>query len=110
MRNTRYPLVRLPSDTQVTLFLIKEELKTRKLFHALHKVGMGDCYFEPHLDALILQSAGIYKVSDKIFEVYNAIMDKRSKKIETDNDLIMKQAMKAYMELKSLKKKTQRNS
>jgi len=34
-------------------------------------------------------------------------MDKRSKRIDMDHDLIMKQAMKAYMELKSFKKELQ---
>lgn len=100
----RYPLVKLPSNAQITLFLIKEELKARKLFHALHEVGLDDCYFQPHLDSLILRSVGIDDGSDETFEVYTAIMDKRSKKIDMDHDVIMKQAMKAYMELKSLKK------
>src|SRR4051812_27176335 len=107
LKNMRYPLVKVPSDTQVALFLIKEELKTRKLFRALHQVGLDDCYYQPHLDALILQSVGVYDGTDETFGVYTEIMDRRSKKIGMDNELIVGQALKAYMELKRLKKELQ---
>ena len=36
----RYSLVRLPEKTEVVLFLIKEELKMRKLFQILQAAGM----------------------------------------------------------------------
>lgn len=107
LRNMHYPLVKLPSDTQIALFLIKEELKTRKLFQALHEAGLDDCYYQPHLDTLILQSVGVYDGTDETFEVYTEIMDRRSKKIDMDHELIVKQAMKAYIELKNLKKELQ---
>lgn len=107
LRNMHYPLVKLPSDTQIALFLIKEELKTRKLFQALHDAGLDDCYYQPHLDTLILQSVGVYDGTDETFELYTEIMDRRSKKIDMDHELIVKQAMKVYMELKRLKKELQ---
>ena len=102
--NMRYPLVKLPSDTQITLYLIKEELKSRKLFQALHEVGLDDCYFQPHLDSLILRSVGIDDGLDETFEVYTAIMDKRSKKIDMDHDLIYEAAMRAIWSLRVLRK------
>jgi len=104
LQNMRYPLVKLPSDTQIALFLIKEELKTRKLFQALHEVGLDDCYYLPHLDTLILQSVGAHDGTDETFDAYTQIMDRRSQKINTDHERNMKQAMKTYMELKRLKK------
>lgn len=103
-RNFKYPLVKLPFDTQMTLFLIKEELKSRKLFHALHEAGLDDCYFQPHLDTLILRSVEMDDGTDDTFGIYYEIIDRRSKKIEADNDSIMKQALKAYMELLEVKK------
>ena len=101
----RLPLVKLPSDTQITLYLIKEELKSRKLFHALHEAGLDDCYFQPHLDSLILRSIGWDDGSDETFMTYHAIVERRSRKIEADNDSIMKQALKVYNELILEKKK-----
>lgn len=101
---SRFPIVKLPSKTQHSLYLIKEELKTRKLFHALHQVGLDDCYFQPHLDSLILKSIGLDDHTDETFNKYDDIVEKRSKKIEADYGSIMKQALKAYMELIELKK------
>lgn len=100
-----FPLIKLPTEDQLTLYLIKEELKSRKLFHALHEVGLDDCYFQPHLDSLILRSVGLDDHTDETFARYDAILDKRSKKIEADYDSIMKQALKVYHELLNEKKK-----
>jgi hypothetical protein len=101
----RNPILKLPLDIQYTLYLIKEELKSRKLFHALHEVGLDDCYFQPHLDSLILRSLGIDDNTDETFARYDAILDKRSKKIEADYDSIMKQVLKVYHELLNEKKR-----
>ncbi|MCZ8216204.1 MAG: hypothetical protein O9262_08195 [Cyclobacteriaceae bacterium] len=102
---TKHPIVRIPDNIQRSIYLIKEELKSRKLFHALHEVGIDDCYFQPHLDILIMESLGLCDGTDETFKMYDEIMDKRSKKIEADNDSIMRQALKAYQELLHEKKK-----
>jgi len=101
----RYPLVKLPSDTQIALYLIKEELKSRKFFRTLQQAGLHDCYFQPHLDLLILRGLDLDDDSDKVFDAYYDIIEHRSKKIDADDESIMKQALKVYMELKRLKKK-----
>lgn len=98
------PLVKIPPKSQIALYLIKEELKSRKLFHGLHTVGLDDCYFQPHLDSLILHSMNIDDNSDETFMIYDQIMDKRSRKIKAGHDSIMKQSLKVYHELLSLKK------
>lgn len=95
----------MPDNIQVSIYLIKEELKSRKLFHALHEVGLDDCYFQPHLDSLIMESLGLSDDTDETFRRYDEIMDRRSKKIEADNDSIMKQALKVYHELLNEKSK-----
>lgn len=107
--NPRFPLVKLPCETQVALYLIKEELKSRKLFHALHEVGLDDCYFQPHLDSLILRSIGLDDGSDETFMAYHTIVERRSRKIEADNDSIMKQALKVFNELILEKKRRKEN-
>ncbi len=99
------PLAKVPKNVDMALFLIKEELKCRKLFHALHIAGLDDCYFQPHLDSLITRTIGLYDGKDETFNAYDEIMDRRSRKIESDNDSVMKQAMKAYTEILILKKK-----
>ncbi|MBA4054151.1 MAG: hypothetical protein C0490_05515 [Marivirga sp.] len=101
----KYPLVKIPTDIQFTLYLIREEIKSRKMFRALHEARIGDCYFQPHLDSLILESLGLDDGNDKIFSIYDHIVEKRSRKIEADYDSIMNQAFKVYQELINEKKK-----
>jgi hypothetical protein len=105
MKNFRFPLIKLPTNVQESLYLIREELKSRKLFHALHEVGLDDCYFQPHLDSLILRSVGLDDGTDETFMIYHTIVERRSRKIEADYDSIMKQALKVYNELLLEKKK-----
>lgn len=104
-KDIRFPIVKLPSDVQYSLFLIKEELKIRKFFNMLEEAGLSDCYFQPHLDRVILLSVGLDDDSDEMFTIYTDIIEKRSKKIEPYNDSIMKQALKVYQELMKEKKK-----
>jgi len=101
--NVKNPqLIKLPRDVQFSLYLIREELKSRKLFHALGEIGVTDCNFQPCLDILILESMGIEKRSDETLSVCYDILERRSKKIEVDAESIMKQTLKVYWELRNL--------
>lgn len=103
------PLVRMPDDIQTILYLIGEELKSRRLFHALHKIGIDDCYFQVHLDSLILSQIGLDDGRDDTFHLYTDIMDKRCKKIAADRESVMKQALRVYHELLQVKKSGRTN-
>jgi hypothetical protein len=95
----RFPLIKLPQKIDYCLYLIKEELKSRRFFEGLHKVGVDDIYFQPHLDKLILKSVGLDDGTDETSEFYFKVMERRSKKVLADNDSIVTQALKVYMEL-----------
>ncbi len=95
----------LTRENQLSLHLIREELKSRKFFGALQDMGLDDCYFQPHLDTLILQSLNMDDDTDETFDAYYEIMERRSKKIDIDNDSIMRQALKAYKELLDQKRR-----
>lgn len=101
MKSTPLPIVKLPEDMQFSLYLIKEELKCRKMFRALHKIGLDDCYFQPHLDSAILISMGLNDGTDETFNFYNAIIERRSRKIKADPESITRQALKCYNEIMS---------
>jgi len=109
-QNKGYPLVKLPSETQLSLFLITEELKIRKLFNTLREIGIEDCYYEPDLSFLILKSVGLNDGKDETFYHFSDLMDKRSEKIKPEHDSIMKQALKVYQELMNEKKKKRKSS
>jgi hypothetical protein len=99
----KHPLVKLLADVQFTLALIREELRCRKLFHGLREAGLEDCYFQPHLNSLIMHSMGIDDLPDATYTQYESILEKRSRKIEEDGESIMKQALKVYAELVALR-------
>lgn len=105
LKDSHQPVVKLPSKDRVSIYLIKEELKSRKLFQVLHKVGLDDCLFQPHLDLLILLNVGLYDGTDETFNIYDRIIERRSKKIQADNESITEQAFKVYRELKYEKRK-----
>src|SRR5687767_14730320 len=80
-----------PSDT--LLFIIAQELKIRRLFIGLQKAGFDDCYFEPHLDKLIFAELGLDDGRDETLELYSEIIEKRCRKIEPNQESIMKGAL-----------------
>lgn len=97
--NRYYPLIKMPSHMEVTLFLIGEELKSRKFFNSLQELGLDDSYYQPHLDELIMANVRLDDDSNDTFDFYYNIMEKYSKKIEPDKDSITEQALNAYTEL-----------
>lgn len=100
-KTTRYPLVKLPSNIQLVLYLIQEELKSRKLFHALRHAALTDCPYQPCLDTLILQTLRFPQpLADEMYLHYSDILDKRSGKLTPEN--FTRQAFKAYLELRML--------
>jgi hypothetical protein len=105
MNNSSFSLVKLPDEIQLTLFLIKEELKSRKLFYLLEKIGVNESAYEPHLDKIILKNLDLDDGKDETFSMYFEIMEKRTRKVKGTNESLMKQAMKAYVELVAEKNK-----
>lgn len=100
-----YPLIKLPAKIDHCLFLIREELKSRRFFDGLHRVGLDDIHLQPHLDRLILKSIGLDDGTDATDQFYFELVERRSKKIGTDNDSVVLQALKVYMELVTEKKR-----
>lgn len=53
---------------------------------------------------------GLCDGTDETFRIYDEIIDRRSQKIEADNDSIMKQALKVYHELLNVKEELGRKN
>ena len=100
-----YGMVKLPAHIDETLFLIKEELRSRRFFEGLHSVGLDDVYLQPHLDRVILKKVGLDDGTDATSEFYFRIMERRTKKVEADNDSLVTQAINVYIELITEKKR-----
>lgn len=52
-------MVRLPHKTDLTLYLIREELKSEKFFNGLHKIGIEECPYQPRLGKAVLATIGL---------------------------------------------------
>jgi len=98
-------LLKFPEQTELLLLLIKEELKSAKLFNGLAKLGLEDCYYQPNLSNIILTQAGFDDCPDELMNFYVALVDKYSERIENDDEVILQQAMELYSELMNEKRR-----
>lgn len=107
MKPHAYPLpfVKLPASLDLTLYLIREDLKSHKLFSVINELGMGHCPYQPQLGKAVLAQLKMDDGSDEIFQFYYKLIEKRSKKIGPDNESMMKQVMKVYGKLVEEKQK-----
>ena len=98
-------LLKLPRQTEILLSLIREELKSIKLFNGLAKLGLQDCYYQPNLSNIILAQAGFEDCPDDLMNFYTELVERHSERIEDDHDSITKAALDMYMELMTEKKR-----
>jgi hypothetical protein len=93
------PLVKLPADLELLLFLIREDLKAHKLSNALNEIGSVETPYLSDMSALVLAAAGFDERTDDMYNFYFGLMDKYSSKLNGDNEVLMKQVMKVYVRL-----------
>lgn len=93
------PLVKLPPDIELILFMIKEELKNTKLFRGLESAGLDDCFYQSDFSAFVLGYMGFDGIPDDLREFYGDLIDEYSKKIRPDNKVITKYAFDVYGEI-----------
>ncbi|HMK07219.1 MAG TPA: hypothetical protein VK476_06795 [Flavobacterium sp.] len=101
--------LKLPENVELTLILIQTELKTRKFFNGLAKVGLDDCYLRPNLDSVIMQCLDMDDVEDETFLRYDGIMERGSWRV-VDEEGVVRQALKVYRELLKAKERLSRKN
>lgn len=89
---------------QITHQLIREELKSHKLFSVLGKVGLNDCFFQVHLDFVIMDLLGMNDGTDETYAIYDAIVEKHASRIVDSKESIERQARKVYDKLLEAKR------
>jgi hypothetical protein len=107
MNVIQFPLVELPAKTELTLYLIKEELKSHKFFSGLRNLGLDDCYYHTELSPIILANMELNDETNETMDFYFALLDKYSQRFEPDRgrDSIMKAALNMYIDLIAEQKK-----
>ncbi|NBW38953.1 MAG: hypothetical protein EBR30_28840 [Cytophagia bacterium] len=81
------------------LFLIGEELKSRKFFSTLQDLGLDDSWYQPHLDEAILTCLDLNDNTNEIFDYYYAIMNEHAALIDKSPASIEEQARVVYVKL-----------
>lgn len=99
-------VVRLGSQKQVTIYLIEQQLKCRRFFDDLERIGLGPYDFEPNLDQLILKNVELDDGTDKTYMQYFRILNKHSRQLKPEFRVIQRQAEEMYDELVYLKKRS----
>jgi hypothetical protein len=91
-----------PQATGLTLLLIAEELKSRRFFNTLLKLGLNDSCYQPHLDEAIFTCLGIRDDSNETFDSYCLIMDSHAEKIGVNKESVEEEAREALARLRNL--------
>jgi hypothetical protein len=99
--NPKYPLVELPKQTDLTLFLICAELKSQRLMQGLQQAGLDYSPFIPHLDSAILPALGLDDDRDATYDFYYKVIARHAKKIDASQESVTRQALKVYVKLVS---------
>jgi dsRNA-specific ribonuclease len=88
-------------DPNLILFLIAEELKSRKFFNGLMNVGFDYTPFRPHLDEAIMAALGLDAEQNAVLEFYEHVMETHAEQITEKQEAITREAQKVYEELKA---------
>jgi hypothetical protein len=91
--------MKLPSQTEVTIQLIGEELKSRKFFNSLTRLGLDNSYYQPNLDNLIMAYVGLHDNDNRTFDFYYSVIERRSELINKNKESVIEQALEVYVEL-----------
>lgn len=100
------PLVKLPQQVEFTIFLLREELKNRKLTNDLGKIGFDSTICNSDFSDFIFSSIGLDEGSDDFYAWYLHQLDSFCKNIDLTDDLnISQEAFNFYIHLMVEKKK-----
>jgi DNA-binding XRE family transcriptional regulator len=87
------------AEVQIPVFLISEDLKTRKLVNGLIGIGCDSCFCIGELCDLILAYVGFDDRPDNLYDFYFELLDRYCEKVSHENGRPVKEALKIYSEL-----------
>jgi len=78
------------------VFLISEELKTRKLLNALASIGCDGSFCTPDLCDLVFAYVGFNDRPEELYDFYFRLLDKHCQKVTSENSRPVKEALEIY--------------
>jgi hypothetical protein len=93
------------TETQLAVYLIASDLKTRKLVNSLANIGCDNCFCVPDLCSLILSIVGFEDRPGELYDLYFELLDQYCDSVNHENDLPAKEALRIYKSLKDEQRK-----
>jgi hypothetical protein len=93
------------SETQLAVYLIASELKSRKLVNSLTEIGCDNCFCVSDLCNLVLAIVGFEDRPNQLYDFYFDLLDQYCDSVTHENDLPAKEALHIYKILKRVRQK-----
>ena len=85
-----------PSAEKVIVYLIREELKSRKFFEGLRELGLDDAFYQTDLLELIMAGLGLMPDSTEQYAFCYNLISKHSLRVVQDADELLAEAKRVY--------------
>ncbi|GHN01135.1 hypothetical protein WSM22_26240 [Cytophagales bacterium WSM2-2] len=92
-------LVNLPRESDLCIFLIREELKSWKFFNYLRQTDLDGSMYQMDLSEAILSLVGITDPADEVYDFYYDLIEKHSTEMKPGSMDITRRAMMVWGEL-----------
>jgi len=89
----------LPSQKELILQLLKQELKSYRFFNGLREVGLDDSFYHSDFSSLVLTYIGFDDEENATYDFYFTLLEKYSTHFEPKEESVMKLALSVYLEL-----------
>ena len=99
METIKYPIPSLPTTEELLLYLISEDLKSRRFFDGLRELGLDDAYYQAELCTLILIYARLSPEPNEAVDFYYHLLGKYAEHLPPNTTALLKAANKVYKEL-----------
>ena len=92
-------LVKSPTQKELILQLLKQELKSYRFFNGLREVGLDDSFYHSDFSSLVLTYIGFNDEENSTYDFYFALLEKYSSCFQPNEETVMKLALNVYLEL-----------
>jgi hypothetical protein len=99
LNSVNNPLVKSPTQKELILQLLKQELKSYRFFNGLREVGLDDSFYHSDFSSLVLTYIGFDDEENATYDFYFALLEKYSARFQPNEDAVMNLALSVYGEL-----------
>jgi hypothetical protein len=85
-----------PSAEKVIVYLIREELKSRKFFEGLRELGLDDNFYQTDLMELIMAGLGLLPDEAEQYNFCYQLISEHSSRVVEDADELLDEAKQVY--------------